>query len=261
MFYGVDMNKIELKDTTFMIPFRCDSQDRLDNLELVVDYITHHFDTNIIVKESSEISILENCEFIKKVKYIWEFSDSEIFHRTKILNDMLEDVKTDIVVNYDTDVLFPVQSYLEAQSAIRNGKCIVFPYLGKFYEIPRKHIPEIKEKMEVNWIDLDRCGINHNESVGGAMFLNTAEYKRLGGENVNMISWGGEDNFRVNLFSKFGHEICRVGTSLYHMEHFRSSNSGPNHVHYYNNMQIYYNMMNMSREELFNYINTYNRFK
>ncbi len=261
------MEKIDLTDITFMIPFRCDSQDRLDNLELVIEYLTHHFDTNIMIMESSSQSILANHSCIRNnslktvVKYCWIHSDEETFHRTKILNDMLEDVKTKYVANYDTDVLFPVQSYVDALVALKTGKAIVFPYLGKFCEIPRSYIPEIREKMEVSWIDLNTCGVNHPNSVGGAIFFNTEEYKKLGGECEAFKNWGYEDNFRVNLFLRFGYEICRVGSELYHLEHWRGSSSGPNHPDYHNNTMHYYNMANMSREELAIFVYSYNRFK
>ena len=47
------LDKINLKEVTFTIPVRTDSQDRLDNLNLITSYISYHFDTNILIGEES----------------------------------------------------------------------------------------------------------------------------------------------------------------------------------------------------------------
>lgn len=253
--------KIDLKDVTFAIPVRIEHENRQENLEMTIDYLTHHFDVNIIVVESSERSILMNHPSMKKVKYIWQFDSSEIFHRTKILNDMLEMTETKIWVNYDCDVLFPVQSYVDAANEIRSGKVFVFPYQGPFHEVPRKFLPEIREKMDVSWIDLNQCGLNHPKSVGGAMFMDSEVYRKLGGENQQQNSWGWEDNYRINLFQKFGYSIDRVGTVLYHIEHYRGQNSGPSNPYHNQNMMEFYKCSNMSKEDLDRYISTWSRFR
>ena len=57
--------KIDLKDCTFAIPVRIDSNDRMENLQLILMYLTHHFDTNIIVIENDKESKLENLTVLK----------------------------------------------------------------------------------------------------------------------------------------------------------------------------------------------------
>ena len=43
--------KRDLKDCTFIVPIRIESNDRLRNVITVLCYIASNFDTNIIVKE------------------------------------------------------------------------------------------------------------------------------------------------------------------------------------------------------------------
>jgi hypothetical protein len=253
--------KLDLKDTTFCIPIRIDSNDRQENLEMVIDYLDHHFDTNIIVMESSEKSMLMHQPSMKKVKYIWEHNTSEVFHRTRILNDMLAETETKIWVNYDCDVLFPVQAYVDAANEIRNGKVFVFPYQGPFHEVPRKFLPEIRNKMDVSWIDLKQCGLNHPKSVGGAMFMDAEVYRKLGGEPATFKDWGYEDNYRTILYSKFGYEVNRVGTVLYHIDHWRGKSSSPSNPHHNENQMEYYKCSYMSKEELDRYISSWSQFR
>ena len=43
------MKKIDLKDVTFLIPLRLDSIERVENLQLTIDFLVRHFDTQNIV--------------------------------------------------------------------------------------------------------------------------------------------------------------------------------------------------------------------
>ena len=48
------MKRYNLKDTTFVIPFKLDSGDRVENIKLIVSYIFRNFDTNILIAEEVE---------------------------------------------------------------------------------------------------------------------------------------------------------------------------------------------------------------
>ena len=43
--------KTNLKNTTFIIPLRIDTGDRLRNVILSTVYLLHHFDTTVMIKE------------------------------------------------------------------------------------------------------------------------------------------------------------------------------------------------------------------
>jgi hypothetical protein len=51
---------------------------------------------------------------------IFEESDDPVFYRMHILNEMLAMSKTDVVINYDCDVILPVNSYVTAYNSILN---------------------------------------------------------------------------------------------------------------------------------------------
>ena len=61
--------KIDLKDVTFIIPIRIDSDDRKRNIDLVVSYLLTHFNTNVIIKESSS---KQNFDLSNIIKNIWQ---------------------------------------------------------------------------------------------------------------------------------------------------------------------------------------------
>ena len=141
------------------------------------------FDTNIIVMESDNES---NEEFVKsvsnKLTYVFNQTDSNLFHRTKMLNDMTKMSKTNIVVNYDIDVLFKPDQYIASRFALNTGVDFVFPYGGKFYDIPSRFF-ELIDSNNFDGIDLNQCTLFNPNSLGGAIFFNKDAYTKIGLEN------------------------------------------------------------------------------
>lgn len=114
-----------MNSLTFLMPCRIESEDRLRNIITSVSYITHHFpQSKIIVKEvdkesvfsSSAIPVIKNIfgKSLDNLTHIFEKSDDQFFHKTKILNDLLMESDTEIVYNYDVDVVYPTASYVNA---------------------------------------------------------------------------------------------------------------------------------------------------
>ena len=46
----------------------------------------------------------------------------------RYLNEMLAMVETDVVANYDSDVLLPIDTYVKAQEMCKNEYDLVYPY-------------------------------------------------------------------------------------------------------------------------------------
>ena len=130
--------KRDLTDCIFIVPVRIESEDRLRNVITVLCFIASNFDTNIIVKEVDTESVFadralpqiqEFCDDATCIKHIFEKSDDPLFLREKILNEMLVETTTKVVVNYDCDVLFEPEVYLEAYRRIMEDECdMVYPY-------------------------------------------------------------------------------------------------------------------------------------
>ena len=100
----------DLKDTTFIIPIRIESEDRLRNVITTTCFLLDNFDTNILIREVDATSVFtesalpqiyEFCDDISGLKHSFVKSDSPTFHRQKVLNEMIDECSTDIVVNYD----------------------------------------------------------------------------------------------------------------------------------------------------------------
>lgn len=251
--------KKNLKDVTFCVPYFHDHLDRYENLETLVTYLRNSFDTNIIVQEEGPISFLEGkyvTTLVDDFKYIK--TDSTNFHRTKVLNDLFKRATTDIVVNQDTDVLFPISSYIEAANLIRSKRLdFVFPYDGRFLEVPRSFTKFIREFGDVVTINPAECNVLNPNSVGGCLFADRKAYEECGFENTHFVTWGFEDLERIVRFEKLGKRVGRTSSFLIHIEHFRAHNSNHLHPFYNNNVNEYHKIVGMHRNDLVQYIKTF----
>jgi hypothetical protein len=100
------------------MPCRIESEDRLKNIITSISYITHYFPQSpIIVKENDTQSVFQAkaLPVIEKIfgstppnlHQYFEQSEDKFFHKTRILNDLLLAAKTELVYNYDVDVVVP----------------------------------------------------------------------------------------------------------------------------------------------------------
>lgn len=247
---------INLKDVTFMIPFKYDSPERLRNLRIVIKYIKKYFDTNIIVCEGdTERKFTDEGDF----KYIFVNTGTHLLLRTKSLNIMAKEAKTPIIVNYDTDVVLNVNQYEYAAKLIRENTLeFVYPYNGKFMNLVEPFISQIEKNVSLDGITEANGACFHPNSVGGALFMNREKFIEYGMENQNFISWGFEDDERKCRFLKLGAKMGRVEGCLFHLNHPASANSAnTQHKAYYDNQFEFNKVNNMNPQQLKEYINTW----
>ena len=248
--------KIDLKDITFTIPFKKDTDQRLENLLTIINYLKKYFITNIMVwEQDSERKFPE----IEDVKYNFIKTSDYILLRTKMLNDMCKKSSTPFIANYDTDVILPIQQYVNAISLLRKKQAdAVFPYGGGFYNFIGENRKFIIDNVSIGSLTEHNGHLNHPQSVGGVLLWNKQKYIEGGMENENFKSWGYEDNERVIRFTKLGYNIVRIPGILYHLDHPTSVNSSnTHHQAYYENQQEFMKINNMHPSLLRSYVNSW----
>ena len=68
--------KIDLKDTTFIIPVRIESQDRLRNVITVCCFLLETFDTKIILKEIDQTSVFKEKALPQIKEFVGDATDN-----------------------------------------------------------------------------------------------------------------------------------------------------------------------------------------
>ena len=125
-------------DLTYIMPCRIESEDRLKNIITSVTYLLANFpNAKVIVKEVSERAtfkyraIPEIRKYIStdNLNYIFEESNDPLFHKTRILNDLILESDTQIVCSHDVDVVYPHSSHKTAYDLIKTNQAdVVYPY-------------------------------------------------------------------------------------------------------------------------------------
>jgi len=259
------MSKIDLKNATFIIPVRIESQDRLRNVITTTSFLLENFDTNIIIKEvdsesifqKDAIPVLEDILDVDiDIHHIFEKSDESLFHRQRVLNEMIVESKTEIVVNYDCDVILPIESYRAAYQNILDGVYdVVYPYGQGMYQKQVKTTDEVVSEFlqSSNYQHLDDASNLHTSDFGWVQFFRKKVYVDGGMENENFRAYAPEDKERFYRFTTLGYNVGRVEDFVYHLEHSRGENSWFNNPHMQSNMQEWEKIQNMSKEQLLEY--------
>lgn len=122
-----------LDQVSFLLPIRIDSDERLENLQLVTSYLYHYFDTEVIVMEADVTNKVDAEKLSPNVVYHFVEDCNPLFRRTHYNNKMIALSKTPYICLYDTDVILSTNNIVKAVEALRQKKCVVsYPYGGCF---------------------------------------------------------------------------------------------------------------------------------
>ena len=261
---------VDLSNATFIIPLRIESADRMRNIITLLCFLLGNFDTNVIVKEvDSEPVFEENVlpqikEFIGNdinLVHIFEKSDDPVFYRMHILNEMLAMSKTDVVINYDCDVLMPVETYVNAYESILNGVCdVVYPYGNGNFQKQVHVTDEIVSDFLNNDFDLsilDKSSQVSTSDFGWVQFFNRSVYIEGGMENENFRGSSPEDKERFFRFTTLGYKVRRIDNWIYHLEHSRGANSWPESIrgnpYMAQNFEVWNHLQTLNKQKLKEY--------
>ena len=225
--------KYDLTDMTFIIPIRADTVVRIENLILTVDHLQDRLQTRIAVLEAAPCNngIIQNL-LKDRVTYLFVEDKDPVYHKTKYLNRMAVDVKTDFVGIWDADVIVEHEQIMDAMQHLRQSLCdIAYPYDGDFYDIS-----DLLRNHYLVHRDLEFLKANRGKmqllykvdgvigAVGGAILAKTDKYRLAGMENEDFYGWVLDDGERHYRWLSFDFKIYRSQGGLFHLTHTRDSN-------------------------------------
>lgn len=245
-----------LKDLTFLIPLRLDSVHRIENLQMTIEHLLTHFDTNIHVHETGAYN---NGVLMKllptSIKYHFVEDYDPIFHRTYYINRMIERCKTPLVAVWDSDVITPPNQTTEAVEWLRTGEAdFVRPYDQQFLDTSLIIRELYFKTRDISWLHKHSAKMTPlypPYPVGGGFLANLEKYKESGLENEKFYGWGVEDGERVNRWNILGYKYKNTAGIMYHLSHPRGQNS---QFHCPQEMDVknaeLYRIASMSKQEL-----------
>ena len=259
--------KIDLSQATFIIPVRIESSDRLRNVVTTTAFLMENFDTNILIKEVDKepvfqrdaLPLLEEIldfNIWENFNYIYEKSDDPLFHRQRILNEMIEESDTHVVVNYDADAILPKESYELAYKGIMDGIYdVVYPYGSGMYQkkVAATDVTVSSFLETGDYEFLNAVSTESTSDFGWAQFFKRKTYIEGGMENENFKAYAPEDKERYYRFNMLGYSVGRIENYVYHLEHARGENSWFNNPHMDGNNAEWDKIKSMTKGSLLQY--------
>jgi hypothetical protein len=262
--------KQDLKEATFIIPVRIESEDRMRNVLTSIVFLLENFDTNIIIKEVDTTSVFkedilpqlkEFYDDLSSLKHVFEKSEDPVFYRMHILNEMLAMTTTKVVVNCDCDILLPIESYIESYRMIMDDEAdVVYPYgNGNWQKQVLADDELVSEFLNSNcdFSILENKSKVWSSDFGWVQFFDRDVYFEGGMENENFRGSSPEDKERYFRFTTLGYRVARIDNFIYHLEHSRGRNSWPASVqgnpYMSENFQLWESLQKMNKDELKSY--------
>jgi hypothetical protein len=255
-----------MKDLTYILPTRIESNDRLRNVVTSVSYLLSKFpESKVIVKEVDKQSVFSQhaLPLISQVvdtanlRHIFEQSDENLFHKTRILNDLIYEADTEYVASHDVDVVYPVESHVNAYMMLKSGNFnVVYPYGCGVYQYQVNYPQNIFENFLQSGFDIDLLTKNSStqaSTIGWTQFYHKQAAINGFMWNENFISWGAEDCEFYFRFNALGYKVGRIDSWIYHLEHSRTHNSHYNNPKFMENHNLWNWIRNQDKETLIDY--------
>ena len=261
---------------TFLMPCRIESDDRLKNVITSVSYLAFNFpQAKIIVKEHDRQSIFSErvipaLERIfgnvpSNLRHIYEQSEQQFFHKTRILNDLLLAADTEIVYNYDVDVVYPVSSYTTAYHMItKGGFDAVYPYGCGVYQWAVDYSIPLFDSFIQSKFDLGVLKLNcrlQPSVIGWGQMIKRQVYIDSYMWNENFISWGSEDCEYYYRIQALGYRVGRVNDMVYHFDHARTFNSHYHNPKFMDNHNLWQAIRTLNKDSIIKYYEDQNYVK
>lgn len=268
------------KDITFVTHLRYDHEDRINNLQTILDYYSENFPESqfILVEDDTEHHTgFNKIKWPKGRTSFFIIKNNSYYFRTRALNFGIKKAKTSIVVSLDTDCIVPVNSFNKCVSALLDDITIAWPYNGFFIDTSHNLHTQFKENKlsydflfnklpDVNTLKLShqygdfsiRCTNTIYEGVGGIVMFNRDRFLEIGGYNENFVCWGAEDNelfHRCNILDHKKYRDTDLNSVCFHLFHRNAVRN--QHPFYQSNFDEANKVEKMSKEELTLYVKTW----
>jgi hypothetical protein len=259
-------------DLSFLIPAKIESEDRLRNVTTVLGFLCTNFvDAQILIKEVDNDKNVQNFVLpmiYKKfgglppnLHYMHEKPTSEYFHKTKILNDLISESNTEVVANYDTDVILPIRSIQAAYELIKRGTSdAVYPYgVGPYQRAVNYSAQMFDDYFNSDMNDSDLATIINRDfttstsTIGWCQFIRRSNYIDSFMMNENFYAWGPEDCELHYRLLVMGNQVDRIQEYVYHLEHSRTQDSWFNNPKWQENTKLWEWIRTQDRQQLSSY--------
>lgn len=252
---------MDLTSTAFIVHYRTDCEDRVNNLHYCLDFLSNYITSGSITLINDDASIDPNIRRVKNkypnIRFLFCENVGD-FRKAYCLNQAAATTTEPVLCFYDVDVLISPEQLKEAQDYILEGKMDhVYPYNGIFIDVKKPFFGEFlstydfkKLQDEVTSTALGfyngRVHVISDMSPGGCSLISRPAFNGIGGYDDKFIGWGFEDTDFRDRSKKVNRQTYLSGPKyLFHLNHSTHDDQvRSNHAHYMNNVNLFYKNSN-----------------
>ena len=269
---------------SFIVHYRKDTEERLDNLHIVYEYykVIYPNCEFIFVEDDSEKTIEH---LVKEGDTYVFFNNDGVYRKCEAYNIGFKASSNDIVCFLDIDCLVSINSLLTSIKALKSVKdALIIGYNGVAIYIEynlknaTQHLTGINLFNSLT-LNVDKTNITslynnkyytigNTEAVGGCVIALRDTIDKVNGFNPNFIGWGYEDNEMISRCRILGYKVISVGAGdlnldnvLFHLPHEDTYkvalNDKSKHKFYKSNWEEVSKVEKMDQKELKKYIKSW----
>lgn len=255
-----------MKDLSFIIPIRVDTEDRIDNCLTVLRFLFIHFPESevLLMEQDSLVRTQRLQETFPMIRHDFLLNPDR-FNKSLAVNTGIALSTRPMVCMCDTDILLHPEAIRRAARMVRgNIKRVVIPYNRMVLNVSG----DIKAEI-VTSLDLEKYGrvrrfsdapvrddLALRENNGGIFVADKEVLVLEGGVNKKMISYGWEDSEFSRRLDKLGYYTFMLPEfNLVHLDHRRGPDSQINEMFDVNRKE-FEKISAMSRRALRRYVET-----
>lgn len=201
------ISRIDLMDVTFLIHIKSYSEKNRDNLASVINFITRHFSTRIIIVESGREQPCPVEEDHDLLYYLNLSRENEVF-TVHDFGNLLLMADTPFIAIWDGNVIVPPDQVLEAVNKLREGEdVLVCPYDGRYCycnELVSNLFNETGNMGSLNDSVSEVILRNDYHSVRGAFIVKKNKYLVISDSIDNISDSELRDAARIIMFELSG---------------------------------------------------------
>lgn len=255
-----------MKDLTFIMPIRVDTEDRVDNCLTILHFLQQHFPQSevLLMEQDAEIRTDRIVEAFPSVRRDFAFNPDR-FSKSVAVNTGIVLATRALICMCDTDILLhPVAIRRAAEMLRKRRKRVVIPHNRMVLDVSGALKAEISRSLDMEkygkvrrFVDAPiRADIVLRDNNGGIFMADKEVLVLEGGLNKKMISYGWEDSEFCRRLDKLGYYTFMLPEfNLVHLDHRRGPDSQINEMFDVNRSE-FEKITAMSRRQLQLYVET-----
>lgn len=219
-----EISKIKkITDVDIIIPFRNNSDLRLNNLKYVIKYYKKFLPSaNIIIVEQDTLTDFKELNKLIYKHLIINLNEN-LFCRSFLLNEGYNNSHAKYLILSDCDCIISKEILLNIEE--------YYDLFDKYYIIPYKIVHYLSSEqsdlvknnflteLKIENFKKDPETYSWTFTKGGVNIVSSKNFYKVGGFNTNFIGWGGEDEEICERFKLSNIEIKNLFFDLFHLRH------------------------------------------